>query len=118
MQHPPCRRGNRTDLDPLGPDVEHAHHAADEGADGLEVEPADAPGPVHQQDDVRPGRGLTHRLCTRRDTEPSPPRPPPGGTVRPRGSEERTGGEEGCRSAWPPPPHRRRGRPGSCLAWS
>lgn len=32
-----------TDLDFVGPNVEHAHHASDEVSDGLEVYAADTP---------------------------------------------------------------------------
>ena len=50
---------NPTDLDPLGPDVEHPDHTGDEGSDGFEVETSDTPGAVHQDHDVGLSLGLT-----------------------------------------------------------
>lgn len=54
-----------TDLDSGGADVEHADGASDEVADGFEVNASDAPGAVHQQNDVRLGAGLTASVCRR-----------------------------------------------------
>ena len=41
-----------TDLDSVRADFEDAHRATDERSDGFEVQAPDAPGSIHQQDDV------------------------------------------------------------------
>jgi hypothetical protein len=51
-----------TDLDPVRADVKDSHHARDEGANGFEVQTADTPGAIDQQDYISPGFGLTHHI--------------------------------------------------------
>ena len=53
----------RTNLDSLWPDIKHSDHASDEGAAGLEVQTADTPRALHQEDDVSLGRGLAFGAC-------------------------------------------------------
>lgn len=52
-----------TDLDSFWADVKHADCARDEVADGFEVQAADAPGAVHQQNDVCLRICFTARVC-------------------------------------------------------
>lgn len=54
---------NITNLDSVRADVEHADHAANEVADGFEVDAADAPGAVDQQHEVGLRCGLTLSVC-------------------------------------------------------
>lgn len=64
-RNPCCWRDDQktTDLDSFGSDVKHADSASNEVADGFEVHAADAPGAVHQQNDVRLCLGPTLSVC-------------------------------------------------------
>lgn len=57
---------NLTNLDAVNTDVKDPHHAGDEGPDGLEVQTADTPRAIHQQDDISLGMGLAAHIYVAR----------------------------------------------------
>jgi hypothetical protein len=52
-----------TDHDSLRADVKYTNNTSDEGSDGFEVETANTPRAIDQQDDVSLGLALTLGLC-------------------------------------------------------
>lgn len=57
------KHGRLADLNPVWPDVKDAHHATDKISDCFEIQTADAPGAVHQQDDIGLGCSFTLIIC-------------------------------------------------------
>lgn len=57
------KQGRLADLNPVRADVKDAHHATNKIPDGFEVQTADTPGSINQQDDISLGCGFTLSIC-------------------------------------------------------